>query len=231
MNYRAIIPNALTSLNLVFGVMSIFSSFENDFFMAGVYIILAMIADGLDGRAARYFGVSGEFGKELDSLCDLGSFGVAAAVLIYQYALTEFGVIGQIPALLFAVAMAFRLARFNVLASSVSGYFMGMPAPAGGCILATFVMAGFENINPTIVLVGVVVYAYITVSNIKYPDFKGKGNPIKTPSTIIMAAIIAYIIYIIPSENLVKAIPFLGFFAYSLVGVVNHFYCMLFARG
>lgn len=226
MNYKSIIPNALTSLNLIFGVMSIFASFEQDFVAAGVYIVLAMIADAMDGRAARYFDVSGEFGKELDSLCDLGSFGVAAGVLIYQFALIEFGIIGKIAAMLFATAMAFRLARFNVMVSSVSGYFMGLPAPGGGCILATFAVANLP-VDPVIVLVGVFVYAYITVSGIKYPDFKGKGNPVRTPSTIISALILAYLVYIIPAGGLVRSIPFLIFFSYSLVGVVNHFYCML----
>lgn len=210
-------------------MLSIFASFEQKFTIAGILIVLAMVADALDGRAARYFGVSGEFGKELDSLCDLGSFGVAAGVLIYQFALIQFGMFGKIAAILFAVAMAFRLARFNVMTSSVSGYFMGLPAPGGGCILATFVVANF-TLEPTIVLVGVLVYAYITVSAVKYPDFKGKGNPIKMPATIIATAIIVYIVYIIPAGGLVRAIPFLIFFSYSLVGVVNHFYCMLFAK-
>ena len=229
MNYRTAIPNFLTSLNLIFGMLSIFASFEQNFTMAGIFIILAMVADAMDGRAARHFGVSGEFGKELDSLCDLCSFGVAAGVLIYQFALIEFGMLGKLAAVIFAVAMAFRLARFNVMVSSVSGYFMGLPAPGGGCILGTFVIANFA-LDPIVVLVGVFVYAYITVSAIRYPDFKGKGNPIKTPSTIISAMIIAYIVYIIPAGGLVRAIPFLIFFSYSLVGVVNHFYCMLFAR-
>ena len=67
------IPNALTSLNLVFGVFAILSVFEGDFILAAYCVVLALVADSLDGRAARYFGVSGEFGKELDSLCDAGS--------------------------------------------------------------------------------------------------------------------------------------------------------------
>ena len=86
MNYRRIIPNSISALSLTFGVLSIFDTFEGNFSRAAIFIILAVIADSMDGRAARFLGVGGgEFGKELDSLCDLGSFGVAPAILIYQY--------------------------------------------------------------------------------------------------------------------------------------------------
>ena len=77
MNYRRIIPNSISALSLTFGVLSIFDTFEGNFSRAAIFIILAVIADSMDGRAARFLGVGGgEFGKELDSLCDLGSFGV-----------------------------------------------------------------------------------------------------------------------------------------------------------
>ena len=83
MNYRRIIPNSISSLSLIFGVLSIFDTFEGNFQRAAILIILAVVADSLDGRAARLLGVGGsDFGKELDSLCDLGSFGVAPAILV-----------------------------------------------------------------------------------------------------------------------------------------------------
>ena len=81
MTYRSLIPNMLTSSNLVFGMCSIFSTMRGDFFWASLFILIALVADGLDGRAARFFNASSEIGKEMDSLCDLGSFGVAPGIL------------------------------------------------------------------------------------------------------------------------------------------------------
>ena len=227
---RSVIPNALTSLNLVFGVLSILATIKNDFFWAGVCIVLAMIADALDGRAARYFGVSGDFGKELDSLCDLGSFGVAPAILIYQYSLNASGNVGIIAILAFAVCGAMRLARFNVNVSTVQGYFMGMPIPAAGCMVATFVMADLSQTPSAIILPAVLLLAYLMVSNIKYPDFKGKGNPIKPVATILTAAGVVCLIYLIGIEKIFVAVPFLVFLSYSLLGILNSIYCLIFVK-
>ena len=115
------IPNAFTSLNLIFGVFAIIMVFEGNFQYGAYCVVGALVADSLDGRAARYFGVSGEFGKELDSLCDLGSFGVAPAVMAYAFMLKEFGFAGYVVAAFFACCVAFRLARFNVNVSNVKG--------------------------------------------------------------------------------------------------------------
>lgn len=224
---KSIIPNTLTSLNLVFGVFSIISTAKGDFFAAGLYIVFAMVADALDGRAARYFNVSGEFGKELDSLCDLGSFGVAPAFLLYQYSLANYGMTAQAAAAIFAVCGAMRLARFNVNVSVVQGFFMGMPIPAAGCIVATFVMADFAGLSQNIILLAQLVVAYLMVSSIKYPDFKGKGNPIKMPSTIMTVLLLVYVVFNIPTDKMVSAIPFLVFFTYATLGIINQFYCLL----
>ena len=100
-------------------MFSIFSTFEGRYNSAAIFIILALVADGLDGRVARAMGVSSDFGKELDSLCDLGSFGVAPGILIYELALRDLGVIGQLAAIAFAVCGALRLARFNISTDTV----------------------------------------------------------------------------------------------------------------
>ena len=83
--YKSLIPNMLTSSNLVFGMCSIISTFNGNLFMGSVFILIALVADGLDGRAARFFGVSSEMGKEMDSLCDLVSFGAAPGILAYVF--------------------------------------------------------------------------------------------------------------------------------------------------
>ena len=94
MNYRRFLPNLCTAMNLVFGMCSILSTVQGSLDWGAIFIFLALIADGLDGRTARFFGVSSEFGKEMDSLCDLGSFGVAPAILAWTLALHNYGFFG-----------------------------------------------------------------------------------------------------------------------------------------
>lgn len=212
---RSIIPNALTALNLVLGVCAIISTFNGEFHRAALFVVAAMISDGLDGRVARYLKVSSEFGKELDSLCDLVSFGVAPAILAYAFLLKDFGIIGYIVAAFFATCGALRLARFNVNTGTVKGYFMGLPIPAAGCVVATFIMLGIKPegwIFPIIVT----IFAYLMVSTIKYPDFKGKGEKIRAIPAIITIFISGYILFITKD-----AILFSPFFAYALLGILN----------
>lgn len=216
---RSLIPNLFTSSNLIFGVLSIVKTFEKDFFTAAIFIVMALIADAFDGRTARFFGVDGDFGKELDSLCDVVSFGVSPAILIYNMYLLPLGYIALIPIAIFPVCAAFRLARFNISTDSVQGYFMGLPAPAGGCILATFAIASLD-IMPEIVAIGVVIYGLLMYSTVRYPDFKGKGNPIRKFSSVLAVVLAAYLLYALP----VIAIPFILFFSYTVMGLVNFLY-------
>lgn len=213
---RSVIPNALTALNLVLGIFSIISTFHSDFSRAGLLIVAAMVADGLDGRVARYFKVSSEFGKELDSLCDLVSFGVAPAILAYAFILKDFGVAGYLAAAAFATCGALRLARFNVNTTKVKGYFMGLPIPAGGCVIATFVMLGVRPAG-WLFPVMVIVFAYLMISTIRYPDFKGKGGErIRTIPALLTLAVAGYIL----SLSL-QSVLFVPFFAYALFGILN----------
>ena len=91
MNYRVLLPNICTSMNLVFGVCSILSSLSGNLIWGSIFILLALVADGMDGRTARFFGVASEMGKEMDSLCDLGSFGIAPGILAWQFVLHDYG--------------------------------------------------------------------------------------------------------------------------------------------
>lgn len=219
MNYRRLLPNSISSLSLIFGVLSIFKTMEGDFFYAPVFIILAVIFDSLDGRAARVLGVGGgDFGKEVDSLCDMSSFGVAPAIMIYKYGLLDLGIGGQIIASLFAVGGCMRLARFNCNTGLVHGYFQGMPIPAGACFLATYVLSGYQ-FTP-IVLAGItLVVAIIMYSNVRFPDFKGKGNPM-----YLLPVVIALIIGIGMLYQRLQGWPFVIMFTYTLAGILNHIY-------
>lgn len=221
MNYRRIVPNSISSLSLIFGILSIFNTIEQDFYYAAIFLILAVIADSLDGRAARMLGVGGDFGKELDSLCDLGSFGVAPAIMIYQYGMTELDLVGKVIAAFFTIGGAMRLARFNVNAGTVKGYFQGMPIPAGACCLATYVLSGYQ-FSPELVALMTFVIAVIMYSNVKFPDFKGKGNPMFAVPVAVAFIIGAYMIYEKPS-----AWPFIAMFTYTIAGIINYFYVLI----
>ncbi len=220
MNYKRIVPNSFSSASLIFGILSIFKSMEGDFFWAPIFIVLAVLADSCDGRAARLLGVSGPFGAELDSLCDLGSFGVAPAIMIYCYSLKDLGLTGQIIASLFAIGGAMRLARFNVNLSTVHGYFQGMPVPGAACCLAAYVFSK-GTLSVELVAAMTVAYALIMYSNIKYPDFKGHGNPLYRLPVMVAVAIGAVMLYMMPS-----AWMFVALFTYTLIGVVNWLYCL-----
>ncbi len=222
---RAMLPNICTAANLFFGMCSLLATYSGNFFYASAFILLALVADGLDGRIARALGVASEFGKEMDSLCDLGSFGVAPAFLAYSFCLHNFGRLGQAAAIIFALCGMWRLARFNVSTSVVHGYFMGLAIPAGGCIIATttllFTALGvqpedFGKVYP----ITVIIVAYLMVSHVHYPDFKGGGEKIFLVSKIVAAVMFAAIIFFtreVPIQGVLTAI----FSTYAVFGIVN----------
>ncbi len=224
MNYKRIVPNSISGLSLALGVFSIFYTFENDFTTAAICIIMSVIADSLDGRAARALNVSGPFGQELDSLCDLGAFGVAPAILIYQFGMIELGFFGKALASFFACMGAMRLARFNTNIDDVKGYFQGMPIPAGACVLATYVLSGFE-FSAIYVAILTFVVALIMYSNVKFPDFKGKGNPMYKLPVIIAAVLGGILLYERPSGWF-----FVAMLTYTIAGIINFVYVKLFIK-
>ena len=220
------VPNGLTSMNLVFGMCSILSTFNGELSTAAVCILLALVADGLDGRSARALKVSSEIGKEMDSLCDLVSFGAAPAVLAYSLQLHEFGAFGWVAAIFFAVCGMGRLARFNVNTDVVHGYFMGLAIPAGGCLIATstllFQATGFElgqlsYAYPVLVM----VVGYLMVSTVHYPDFKGDGEKMNLAAKLVAAVIFAAIL-VWGMESIIYAVLFAIFAAYAVFGIINH---------
>ncbi len=227
---KAMIPNTITALNLFFGMLSLLSTYEGNYYCSGLYILAALIADGLDGRVARALGVSSEFGKEMDSLCDLGSFGIAPAFLAFSYSLHNEGTIGQAAAIIFALCGMWRLARFNVSTGKVHGYFMGLAIPAGGCIVATTTML-FEKlqIHPEIYgliyPITIIIIGYLMVSHVHYPNFKGDGAEKIYPTAKIFAAVMFAAILIMTRniEGLLTAI----FATYAVFGIVNSLTALL----
>ncbi len=179
------IANGVTAANAFFGGLSIMMSIEGEYDLAAIFILIAMVADALDGRVARALHTAGPMGVELDSLSDDISFGIAAGALIYSYQLHELGWIGIIPCALLGTFCAFRLARFNVKVSDVHGYFEGLPCPTTGVIISAYVLSGAKIWDWAVVLI-VLLLAFLMVSEIHYPDNKGaSADKLHLPALLI----------------------------------------------
>lgn len=148
--FRKLAPNMVTMMALCSGVTSIRYAIQDDWVKAVICIFLAALFDGLDGRVARFLKASSKFGAELDSLSDFVSFGVAPAILIYRWSLFDFPRFGWLFCLLFSMAMAMRLARFNTMLEDEeqpeywSHYFVGVPAPAAAALAIMPVLITFD---------------------------------------------------------------------------------------
>lgn len=226
MDYRRLIPNMCTSSNLVFGMCSILSTYSGNLVWGSIFILLALVADGLDGRTARFFGVASEMGKEMDSLCDLGSFGIAPAFLAWAFVLHNHGILGIVVAIFFAVCGMWRLARFNVNASVVHGYFMGLAIPAGGNIVAMttllFVQLGIDPMTFGIAYPIVMAFVgWLMVSHVHYPNFKGDGaEPIYLLSKVVALVMFLAILWL-GHASLLAALAVAIFSTYAVLGIVN----------
>ena len=226
MDYRRLIPNMCTSSNLVFGMCSILSTYSGNLVWGSIFILLALVADGLDGRTARFFGVAGEMGKEMDSLCDLGSFGIAPAFLAWAFVLHNHGILGIVVAIFFAICGMWRLARFNVNASVVHGYFMGLAIPAGGNIVAMttllFVLLGIDPMTFGIAYPIVMAFVgWLMVSHVHYPNFKGDGaEPIYLLSKVVALVMFLAILWL-GHASLLAALAVAIFSTYAVLGIVN----------
>ena len=130
---RSQTANVLTIANLGLGSLSIIFVLQGRFGLTVALICAAAIFDRMDGKIARKMNIESELGKQLDSLCDLISFGLAPALLIYQSTLHDFGMAGSMAAVIFIACGAIRLARFNI--TEQDGYFVGLPITGAGCIL------------------------------------------------------------------------------------------------
>ncbi|MDC6482168.1 CDP-diacylglycerol--serine O-phosphatidyltransferase [Pelagibacteraceae bacterium] len=142
---RFILPNLLTIIGVCLGISSIKFALDGNYSLAVIFIVFASILDALDGRIARLIKGTTEFGKELDSLTDFVSFGIAPAFILYFWELKNYGKIGWAITLIFSVCCVLRLARFNLTKISEDAewklnYFEGVPSPAGaGLVLLPLV--------------------------------------------------------------------------------------------
>ncbi|WP_028559451.1 CDP-diacylglycerol--serine O-phosphatidyltransferase [Paenibacillus pinihumi] len=211
------IPSLFTVGNLFLGIVAIILVFNRETEYAAIMVIIAMLLDGVDGRVARALNVTSEFGKELDSLSDVISFGVAPAFIMYVVAFQDLNTAAAwIVTALFPICGALRLARFNVV-SGTPGYFIGLPIPAAGGVLCT--LALFHKDMPVaVLLISTLALSYLMVSNIKYPNFKKVGLPKGSLWLIPLIIIVAVVLGLMYREHLTKII-FVPLVLYALYGL------------
>lgn len=215
------LPSCFTVGNLFLGIMSIILAFQEQWQYAAIMVIIGMLLDGLDGRVARMLNTQSEFGKELDSLSDVISFGVAPAIIMYVSVLKNTGPEGWFLTAVFPICGALRLARFNV-SPGQSGYFIGLPITAAGGILATMALYNEYVENQYILMLAMLFLSYLMVSQIKYPAFKKMKISKITYAAIVLFIIAMAIVAIFYPQELPKII-FIPLVLYALYGVKKAF--------
>ncbi|MFW2331909.1 MAG: CDP-diacylglycerol--serine O-phosphatidyltransferase [Nitrospinota bacterium] len=204
-----IAPSLITAVSFFCGFYAVIKSIQGDFYVAGWAIVIGVVLDGLDGRVARLFGSSSQFGVEFDSLSDLVVFGVAPSILIYNWLLAPYGKVGWMAAFLFTLCGALRLARFNSVARSVTNpakkeRFIGLPIPAAAGLIASLslIMNGYfeiSNLQSIFPLIGTYVLALLMVSGIPYRSFKNlKLRTRYSFQTILAVILVAFLFALKP---------------------------------
>jgi CDP-diacylglycerol--serine O-phosphatidyltransferase len=223
-----LIPSLFTVSNIFCGFYSVSSAIRGNYELAGLLIGIAMILDTLDGRIARLTHTSSEFGVQLDSLADVITFGMAPAVLSYQWAFRDFEIhsvdrAGWLACFLFLISAASRLARFNVQTATAHDkrYFVGMPTPAAAGFVAAMVYAFPNQVisggPATAVFTLMLLLAFLMVSRIKYRSFKDLN--LKQPHSYRITVIIA-LIFVAMALDLAKALITLAV-VYAVSGLLG----------
>ncbi len=221
---RVLIPNIFTLVGLCAGLTAIRMGIEHRWDLAVAALVFAAFLDGLDGHVARLLKASSRFGAELDSLADFVNFGVAPAIIMFNWALDDLRSLGWIAVLVFAVCSALRLARFNVsldrtdLPAWKSAFFVGVPAPAGAIILLLPIYAQDLGLHlPTLtplVLFYTLGVALLMVSNVPTFSIKMIGQRIPreyVPPVFVLAALFIALLLTYPSLTLAAgSVVYLG---------------------
>jgi CDP-diacylglycerol---serine O-phosphatidyltransferase len=212
---RVLIPNIFTLVGLCAGLTAIRMGIEHRWDLAVAALVFAAFLDGIDGHVARLLKASSRFGAELDSLADFVNFGVAPAIIMFNWALEDLRSLGWIAVLVFAVCSALRLARFNVSLDRPdqpawkSNYFVGVPAPAGAIILLLPIYAQdlglhLPSLTP-LVLIYTIGIALLMVSKVPTFSIKLIGQKIArehVPPIFVLAALFIALLLTFPSLTL-----------------------------
>ncbi len=218
-----LLPNLFTTAALFAGFYAIVAAIKGGFHEAAVSIFIAMLLDGLDGRVARLTNTETDFGAEYDSLSDMVSFGVAPALVMYQWSLLALDKLGWLAAFVYTSAAALRLARFNTQAGTADKqYFQGLPSPSAAALLAGLVWVGTDSgltdgrfLAPLTLLLTVAA-AGLMVSNVRYHslktiDFRGRVPFVRG----LLVVLIFVLVSLSPPVSL-----FVAFLIYASTGPV-----------
>jgi CDP-diacylglycerol--serine O-phosphatidyltransferase len=236
----SMVPNLFTVANMALGFFAIVAAIDNRWVIAPICIFVAHIMDILDGRVARWMGLSSKFGGEFDSFADWMSFGIAPSIMVYLLALNEFGKLGFLLSFFFVLCGALRLTRFNLKAadasagSAPSANFSGLPIPGAGGFLAVLVLlfglaeSGhrgrtmfilYQNVPHLKESIPIIVFllSLLMISKVEYSTFK--RTRIFRPQSIqalIMTVFVIFMIYAYPENTI-----FILYAGYILWGVIN----------
>ena len=191
---RHLLPNALTLIGVCLGISSIKFALDGNYGLSVIFLLFAALLDGLDGRIARLIDGTSEFGKELDSLTDFVSFGIAPAFILFFWELKNYGKIGWAITLIFSVCCVLRLARFNLTKIQKEeewkvNYFEGIPSPAGGILVLMPLIFDLSSFNIGYEVKNLTPYLAIVVSILlisKIPTFSFKKIAIQRKLTIFL---------------------------------------------
>jgi len=236
-----VLPNLVTTMNMFFGFFGIIRAIRGDFTFAAYAIVAAAVFDLLDGRVARITKTESPFGAQYDSLCDLVSFGVSPAILLFLWSLQPFGRMGWLACFFYAACGALRLARFNVYTimtdndevhteADSKSYFYGLPIPMAAGIVASAVLAfkdqGLDASHSPLILLITVLTGIAMVSNFPYRSFKDVDLRERLPfKYLVLGVAILAFVALRPEITL-----FVLFVTYAFLGLIVGFYKKFFRK-
>ncbi len=215
-----LLPNLFTTAALFAGFYAIVAAMGGRFEAAAAAIFVAMILDGADGRIARLTNTESAFGAEYDSLSDVISFGLAPALVAFEWSLSWLGKIGWLAAFFYAAATALRLARFNTqLGTADKRFFQGLPCPAAAAVVAGLVwfatdleLRGDQVAGLTLAVT--IAAAVLMVSNVRFYSFKDLDLRGRVPFTAVLVVVL--VLVLVSSDP--PMVLFVGFSLYALSG-------------
>jgi len=217
-----LLPNLFTTAGLFAGFYAVVSAMRGHYGRAAIWMLIAMIMDGFDGRVARLTNTQSAFGTEFDSLADMVSFGVAPALVLYSWSLSAMGKFGWLAAFVYVAAAALRLARFNTQINMVDKrYFQGLnsPAAAGTSGSMVWIADDYGLIGHDISVVIIVItlmLAVLMVSNVRYHSFKGFDFKGRVPFVTILVVVLLFVLISLNPP----VVLFIGFFTYTVSGPI-----------
>ncbi len=211
-----LLPNLLTTAALFSGFYAVVSGMHGEFEAAAIAIFVAMILDGLDGRVARLTNTQSKFGAEYDSLADMVSFGVAPALVMFSWALSDLGKFGWACSFIYVACAALRLARFNTqIDTADSNFFSGLASPAAAAVVAGIVWVcqdeGWVGSNLPVELAVVAgcltgLVGFLMILNVPYHSFKGLDLKGRVPFVVMIAVVLLFgVIILDPARVLLLA--------------------------